>query len=84
MSWRPMRTAPKTKPCLILLEECAGTYPVLAQWKDTPPFCWHVMGAMGEGKSGWNVKCALGWAPIRLPKVPPGAHRVSQKKRQAP
>ena len=65
-SWKPMETAPKDKPILLLLEECAGTYPVLAQWKDDPRgFCWHVPGS--QDQSGWHTKCAKGWSKVRIP-----------------
>ena len=69
MSWHPMKSVPKDRPVLILLEECSGTYPVLARYKrDQRGFVWCVCGADNHG--GWHEKCALGWAPVKLPRVP--------------
>lgn len=67
--WRSMKTAPRDKPILIILEEAAGTYVALVQWKQHPEgFVWNVIGASYDGQ--WHEKCALGWAPIELPPVP--------------
>ena len=66
MEWLPMHTAPKDKAVLILLDESAGIYPALAQWRDEcRGFVWHVPGG-----GIWHKKCALGWSPVDVPATP--------------
>lgn len=63
-----MKTAPKDRPILIILEEVAGTYPALVQYKPDPRgFVWQVVGGI---ESAWHEKCALGWASVELPPIP--------------
>lgn len=66
--WNAIDTVPKDGTLvLIMLDEAAGTYPVLARWIDHPNgFCWHVPGSSDQG--GWHEKCALKWAPVEVPK----------------
>jgi hypothetical protein len=73
---------PKNRPVLLLLEECGGTYAVLARWKRDPRgFVWNIPGAQENGP--WHEKCGLAWAPVKIPRVPKKSklERERQKER---